>query len=196
MCAGCPSELSRRAAILLTGFFGLLLLAVAQLKGQPLVVFNGSASAPLGFYLVLDRDIKRGDLVLVRPPSSIKKLIVERGYLPPNVPLIKRVAGLQGDRVCRENLLVSVNGKTAVAALESDQKGRPMPVWSGCRNLTKDEVFLLQDHPRSLDGRYFGPIERGHVIGILRPIWLLRSGPSLGGAVLKREFAQPWSNFR
>lgn len=158
----------------LVGVF--LLIAEPFLDGGPLLVLNGSASAPLGLYRMLDRGIRRGDLVLVRPPKCIANLIAERGYLPPSVPLIKRVVGLPGDKVCRETATVSVNGKLAAIALRMDGEGRWMPVWSGCRRLREGEIFLLQEHPRSLDGRYFGPIGDVDVIGILRPLWLF--GPS------------------
>ena len=35
-----------------------------------------------------------------------------------------------------------------------------MPDWHGCHILTEQTVFLLQDHPQSFDGRYFGPVDR------------------------------------
>ena len=50
-----------------------------------------------------------------------------------------------------------------------------MPVWSGCRVLKDGEVFLLADHPKSFDGRYFGVTKTSRIIGVTRPLWTFRS---------------------
>ena len=47
-----------------------------------------------------------------------------------------------------------------------------MPVWSGCLVLGEDQFFLLQDHPRSFDGRYFGTVDTQLIVGKLTPLWL------------------------
>lgn len=160
--------------------FGALAIALVSMKPllnfPPLIVFNGSASAPIGFYRVRIRDIERGDLVLVRTPESIGKLLAERRYLPPSVPLIKRVAGLPGDEICRRQADISINGSNVATALRQDNEGHSMPVWSGCRCLGEGEFFFLQHHPRSFDSRYFGPVRAEQVIGIIEPLWLFELG--------------------
>jgi len=34
------------------------------------------------------------------------------------------------------------------------------------------EIFLLNNHPNSFDGRYFGAIESQYVIGVATPLWV------------------------
>ena len=58
------------------------------------------------------------------------------------------------------------------AARERDRRGRPLPVWQGCRLVAEGEVFLMNwDEPASLDGRYFGPIPSSAIVGRAEPLW-------------------------
>ena len=155
-----------KCATLLIMAVPVLALGLASLVSFPKkLIYNASASAPIGFYWIDKGPIKRGDLVLVRVPKRIAKLVEKRGYLPPDVPLIKRVMGLNGDMICRADRAVLINGKPAAVAQRVDSKGRPLPVWSGCHRLDDRQVFLLQDYPRSFDARYFGPLDRRLIIG-------------------------------
>ena len=148
-----------------------LALAVASLVSLPKkLIYNASASAPMGLYWLDNRPVERGDYVLVRVPDRVWNLVIERGYLPPDVPLLKRVVGVNGDRICRQSDEISVNGSVVASAKRRDGQGREMPDWNGCHILTEQTVFLLQDHPQSFDGRYFGPVDRRLIIG--RATWL------------------------
>lgn len=156
------------------GVLGLGLIGFATFADlAPKLVWNASASAPTGLYRVVSGAHKRGDLVLVRAPESAAKLAAERGYLPLNVPLIKRVAALSGDEVCAFHEAIIVNGKVAARRLKVDAKAHPLPWWNGCRELTDDELFLIMDGVAgSFDSRYFGPILTSSVIGRLAPLWV------------------------
>ena len=101
----------------------------------------------------------------------MKNLIVERGYLPSDVPVLKRIAASNGDEICRHDAEISINGAPVATALSKDSEGRSLPVWSGCRVLNDHEILLLNDHPRSLDGRYFGPTDKAFVIGRAQLLW-------------------------
>lgn len=152
---------------------GLALLgAGVVIDAQTRLVYNGSSSAPIGFYLVTSLAVSKGDLVLAEAPLAARKLAEERGYLPPGVPLIKRIAAVKGGLICRRGQAVSVNGVAAATALEADAQGRGMPVWCGCFVLREEQFFLLQDHPQSFDGRYFGAADRDLIVGKLTPLWL------------------------
>ena len=142
--------------------------------GRPLLVYNATASVPVGFYAVLSaRGLRAGDLVLVRPPCVMRQLADERGYLPASVPLAKPVAALGGAFVCgRGNAVYLEDHRVAVRRLR-DGQGRPLPGWTGCRRLESDELFLLAPSvPDSFDSRYFGPVRGRSVIGRLVPVWL------------------------
>jgi conjugative transfer signal peptidase TraF len=152
---------------------GLSLMGGASLPGaSPTLVWNASASAPVGLYLMASTPARRGDLALVRTPSSVRDLAARRGYLPANVPMVKRIAAGPGDFVCAQGSRIFVNRIQVATRLAWDSARRPLPSWSGCRRLADDDVFLLMAHvPNSFDGRYFGPVARASIIGKLVPIW-------------------------
>lgn len=139
----------------------------------PRLLWNATASTPVGLYALRPvRALHVGDLVAARPPEAVARFLAEGGYLPMGVPLLKQVAAVAGQSVCRTGRTVTVNGITIAAARERDSRGRSLPVWSGCRVLDADVILLLNRHPDSLDGRYFGPMPVSSVIGRATPLWL------------------------
>jgi conjugative transfer signal peptidase TraF len=137
----------------------------------PLIAFNGSRSAPIGFYFLSKRNVHPGDLVLTRLPEPIQRLITTRGYLPSPMPVLKKVVAVVGDRFCRFGTVVSLNEAVVATALLEDFAGRELPRWQGCKVLADNEVALLMPPPRSFDSRYFGPIFRDQIISVATPIW-------------------------
>jgi conjugative transfer signal peptidase TraF len=154
---------------------GLLLAASATLDERPLVVWNATDSAPKGLYRVhplAAAEIQVGELVILRPDASDAALFAERGYLPADVPLLKRIAAVAGQLVCEHNRALTIDGKHVADALPTDGRGRRLNAWNGCRRVLDDEVFVLMaDVPASLDGRYFGPTPLRSVTGRATPIW-------------------------
>ena len=139
----------------------------------PILLYNPSESAPLGWYRIEAIDeISRDDLVVANLPTDASKLAAQRGYLPTGIPVIKTVAALDGDMVCEENGLLQINGLPTVQVLAADKAGRPLPSpWKTCRQLREDEVLLLSHRtPDSFDGRYFGVVQRTDIIG--RADWM------------------------
>lgn len=156
--------------------FGMTMLSVlatsASLVPTPRLVWNASASAPIGFYWRVAGRPSRGDLVLARAPLWARRLAAERRYLPLNIPIIKRVAAVAGDVVCASGDAISIDGRAVAHRLSSDRMGRPLPSWEGCETLGAGEFFLLMPEvPDSFDGRYFGVTERRDIIGRLVPLW-------------------------
>lgn len=169
-----PVAMSRRTVMLgLTAFGALTVLASSFLDARPLIVWNVTASAPIGLYLILPaRRLAVGDLVLLRLDTRTAAMFADRGYLPYGVPLLKRIAALSGTRVCAHDGTVTVGGRRVADAAPVDGAGRPLVAWSGCRALGDDECFALNpDVPGSLDGRYFGPSPLRAVIGRAIPLW-------------------------
>jgi len=151
---------------------GVVFIGVsAMTTPAPRLVWNASASTPIGLYRVLPDAPECGDLVLIRPPQSTAEFAAERGYLPAGVPLIKRVVAMAADDVCAFDGTVFVNGKSAAHQRETDRAGRPMPRWKGCRELIAGEFFLMNAPEDSFDSRYFGPVMRAQIIGRIAPIW-------------------------
>ena len=164
----------RRASLVCVSALAMLLIGASGTGNRtPLVVYNPSPSVPEGFYRLRRAErLAIGDLVVVRVPEAYQDLLSDRGYLPPGVPLIKRVAGLAGDHVCTRDGLVFLNGRPLVRALERDALGRPMPLWRGCRPLREREFFaVIEEVETSLDSRYLGPLDRSLIVGKAAPLW-------------------------
>lgn len=163
--------LLRRGAVLAFGC--ACVCATIAAPPLPRLLWNASASAPVGLYRVEPgRPVIRGDMVIARTPIAVRALAASRHYIPVNVPLVKRVAGVPGDQICAIGYTITLNGRAFATRRASDRLGRPLPWWSGCRTLRDGALFLLMaDTPDSFDGRYFGPTEAGDVVGRATPLW-------------------------
>lgn len=102
-----------RFGYVMTTYFAAMGVAVAAIVPVPVkLLWNASASTPLGLYdLTAPNGLKAGDLVAVRPPKPLADFMVRRGYIGRNVPLLKPVAALQGQQVCRVGRIVTVDGQ-------------------------------------------------------------------------------------
>ncbi len=156
---------------LLVAVSGVALIGISAFISTPVLVWNASASAPIGLYRIVSGTPKRGDVVLIRPPDFVEKLAAGRGYLPAGVPLIKRIAAMGSDDVCAFDSAVIINGHAVAYQLEHDSAGRSLPRWNECRVLKADEYFLLNEAENSFDSRYVGPVPRAQIIGRLVPLW-------------------------
>jgi len=154
-----------------------LIAATAAVEMPTRLVWNASASVPIGLYAVRPDDRYRpGVIVLAEPPEPLATFLADGGYLPRGVPLLKRIEAVSGQTVCRHGHAVTVDGERRAEARERDRLGRRLPVWSGCREIADGELFLLNvGAPGSLDGRYFGPIPLSNVVGRAVPL-LVREG--------------------
>ncbi len=166
------------------GYFWVTYLTSLTIGGlslldiTPRLLWNATASVPVGFYtLRAEATYIASDLVAVTPPEPLEQFMVERGYIGADVPMLKRIAGLPGQQVCRLRSTITVDGVELGAALERDRLGRDMPIWQGCKIIAQSELFLMNWEVRdSLDGRYFGPIPASFVIGRALPLWTDEEG--------------------
>ncbi|MFT9073648.1 S26 family signal peptidase [Gluconobacter potus] len=163
-----------RAWFFITYFAALTTLATTAIEPAPHWVWNATASVPVGLYRVTPTPALRvGDIVALRLPEHDATLLATRGYLPFGVPLLKPVAALAGQTVCRFGPHITVEGKAVGDARALDHRGRPLPVWSGCVRLSAGQVFVMNPTvPTSLDGRYFGVLSTDTVIGRATPVYL------------------------
>jgi conjugative transfer signal peptidase TraF len=150
-----------------------LVISTMCITPRPRFVWNASESVPIGLYNVQPAGtLAVTNLVVAMPPEPLATFLAEGAYLPLGVPLIKRILALPGQSVCRNDLLISVDGIGMGAALVRDRRGRALPIWQGCRIIARGEVFLMNwDEPASLDGRYFGPIASSAIVGRAEPVW-------------------------
>jgi conjugative transfer signal peptidase TraF len=143
---------------------------------RPMLLWNASPSATIGLYAVgTARGARTGDIVVAWAPAPARRMAAERGYLPLNVPLVKPVAAVAGDRVCAKGSRILVNNRAIAVRRARDPSGRAMPSWSGCARLKRGELFLVSSgHPLAFDGRYFGVTSAAQVIGTARLLWRSR----------------------
>ncbi len=153
------------ARTLIFGSLGVVLIGASAGPVQPALVWNLSASVPIGLYVIDAGAPKLDDYVLIRLPPPVAEFASKRGYLPSGIALLKKVSAAQTDRVCRIGQQILINGIARARAAATDLSGRPMPVWTGCRHLKAGDVFLLGGGPDSFDSRYFGPVSSGDVVG-------------------------------
>lgn len=168
--------LRRRPLLALSGIALAALLAPALHAPGLRLVWNASASLPVGLYRIeRSAPVRTGDIALVRPTPALESFMAERRYVERHVPLLKPVAAVAGATVCRTGLNVTIDARRVTTALPRDRFGRPLPRWSRCRTLSADELFLIApDSAASFDSRYFGPVTRAQVIGRALPVWTWR----------------------
>jgi conjugative transfer signal peptidase TraF len=155
------------------------LLGVASIASfAPRLIWNASASTPVGFYTIGEvGNLEVTDLVAVDAPEPLATFLSDGGYLPRGSPLLKRVAAVPGQRVCRTGLVITVDGVPMGDALDRDRRGRLLPIWRGCQLVANGELFLMNWQVRdSLDGRYFGPLPATAVIGRATPLYTDEDG--------------------
>lgn len=148
---------------------GLLVLAVGDIIGWP-IRWNHTASVPTGLYV----RSASGDFLAFCPGEPWSKLSVERNYRPAGSvcfdgrePLLKRIVAQAGDTVVMDTKGVSINGTLPL------RDSRPMAGDSeqltlehfpfGSYTLQPGQYWVMGDHPRSFDSRYFGPIDTSQI---------------------------------
>lgn len=140
-------------------------------KNAPPIIINETPSMQKGLYVRIDdaQDLKRGEIVAMPMPTSAKDYLVGKLGYPANTLLIKRVAALPGDEVCRQTDTVTVAGKT-LQAKARDRHDNVLPTWQGCHKLSNERIFIQGDHPGSFDSRYFGPVSSHALLGTYRQV--------------------------
>lgn len=174
------------ASVVVTATLATLTVPVSRYA-----VWNATASVPTGLYAIRGKaSLHVGERVAIEPPPDLRRLLAERRYLPTGVPLLKRIAAVSGQRICRFAQGITIDGEYVGVARARDRLGRPLPVWAGCHVLRSGELFVMNPAaPDSFDGRYFGVLLISDVIGRATPVWTDEAGNSD-----HQWFADPLSN--
>ena len=159
-----------RRRFVLAGVVAAATLATLTVPVSRYAVWNATASVPTGLYAIRGKaSLHVGERVAIEPPPDLRRLLAERHYLPTGVPLIKRVAAVSGQRVCRFAHDVTIDGNYVGAARARDRLGRPLPAWSGCHVLRSGELFVMNadgSDQRALTGnRWEEGTPTWHVVG-------------------------------
>lgn len=164
--------------------FFIAIIAIAAIKTfliQPFIV-NGQSMEPNfsdGNYLLVDEisyrfsDPARGDVVIFKYPKD------------PSVYYIKRIIGLPGERVEVDDSRVKIYNKENPNGFYLQESYLPAGLknsWSGHVSLAlKDNQYFVMGDNRfnSLDSRYWGPLDRQEIIGLVKlRLWPLSEAAS------------------
>jgi conjugative transfer signal peptidase TraF len=134
---------------------------------------NVTSSEPVGFYRRTNARLTRGVLVLLHQPDNALAAPMLNAYIPPGFALIKRVAAVAGDMVVIDAHGVGINGSRwpSSAPLIQDQQGHLLHSYPfGIYRVPSGELWVMSNHPRGLDSRYFGPVSAASIISPLAPL--------------------------
>ncbi len=155
---------------LIAGIISLAVIGTAVetfFPPRPVVLYNPSASAPIGWYRLRDKiSLKNGEQIAVYAPEWARRLADKRGYLPYDYPLIKTIWAISGEQVCYHENRVIVPNRPDISRQKQDSLGRDMPVRSGCIILKSGEYLAISpDVQAGFDSRYFGPVGLENILG-------------------------------
>jgi len=136
------------------------------------LIWNWTPSLPLGLYwLSIGSAPRLGALVAFPVPPAVRKLVLERRYLPRGALLVKHVVATAGDLVCADEGVFAINGAPFGGIATRDSAGRPLPHFEGCGPVAEGFVHVASRDPRSFDSRTFGPVPEGAIRGRVTPLW-------------------------
>lgn len=167
--------MTRRQTVLAFIAVSVVIVALtASVKFPTKLIWNASASVPIGLYAVRPAGaLHIGELVVIMPPEPLASFLADRGYLPKGVPLLKHILALPPQTVCRIDDTISIDALPVGRALARDRRGRTLPTWQSCRVVSGGDVFLMNRWPAdSLDGRYFGPLPAAAITGRADALWI------------------------
>lgn len=159
---------------------GLILFGgIAYLCGARI---NSTRSIPLGLYWLTDAPATKGTYVVFCPPTTQPFALAKaRGYISAGFCpgdygyMMKRLLAAKGDLVAFAPEGVRVNGTLLPLSRPylADAAGRPLPQYEpGTYRLGEAEVLLIGDvSAKSFDARYFGPVFRSQIVGVIRPVF-------------------------
>jgi len=115
-----------RRSIFLASVVVAATLATLTVPVSRYAVWNATASVPTGLYAIRGKaSLNVGERVAIEPPPELRRLLAERHYLPTGVPLIKRVAAVRGQRICRFAHGITIDGQYVGAVRARDRLGPP-----------------------------------------------------------------------
>jgi len=173
-----PRAKGRPVAILvLTMLPAFAAAGLAVAPPQPAFLWNGTPSEPEGLYVRTGATPAPGQIIAFRTPAGAFPYADGRMDYLRRIPILKAVAAGQGDRVCTRDGVLSINGAPRGAILARDARGARLPVWRGCRVLTRGEFFVFSDRiPNSFDSRYYGPVTQALILGVFQPLMVSDTG--------------------
>ena len=149
--------------------FLAFILAGSWLPGRMTVATSGSLDHRVFFLLPAPAKIESGDYLVFRHQGLSQ---MQQGLRGDHDQMIKKVGCLPGDQLTiNEANHFFCNGRSLGQALETDSKGRPLPIFSFNGPVPADKLFLVGTHPRSYDSKYYGFIDVHEISHQALPLW-------------------------
>ena len=138
--------------------------------------FNADQSMPLGAYWFTPGSVSRGAIVQSCLPPKLAQYALRRQYLVTGgscpdgaIPVVKVLAATSADRIVIADSGVTIDGQvwpmSAIRRVDSSGRRVDLRLPSGRYACPADQVFLMGEHPRSWDSRYWGCVPRTTVAG-------------------------------
>ena len=161
--------LSKKEAALVLA--GLAFLLVGLWLPQRISVSTSPSLQHRVFFLspvpVTER-IKAGDYLVFRHQDVSQR---EKGLNKENDRFIKMVGCSPGDKLTTFAGSFSCEGVFLGTALTKDGKGNILPQFSFNGAVPPNKYFMIGQHPRSYDSRYFGFIDARDILYKAVPLW-------------------------
>jgi len=140
------------------------------------VVFQITGSMPQGIYLIKPAEnINANQFIIFDLPENVKQTIRNRRWVPDRVSMLMKVAiGLPGDNISLNEKGVYVNGVYFGPVKQHDKQGLPLPVINSKFTLQKDQYFAACRSVNSFDSRYFGPVPKSEIKGVVEPFLIFK----------------------
>ena len=145
------------------------LLAGSWLPERLIISTSPSLDYRLFFLTRTNDSITTGDYLVFRHNDT---RFVQKGLDQENDRLVKKVGCSPGNRLSVDAERIFFCGQRELGkALETDSKGRSLPVFDFSGLIPENNYFMVGTNPRSFDSRYFGFIHADEILYKALPIW-------------------------
>ena len=123
----------------------------------------------------IPKTLSAGQFVILTTPENVRKYLHDKELSAPTKKFyVKEIGGDEGDAFYIENGNFYINNKLVGKVYGRDSKGRTLSnLEPGRKQIVKSGNALLvetgNDYP--FDSRYFGEIEKRHIIAIAKPVY-------------------------
>lgn len=152
-------------------FVTVSLLSFFDVQLATVFYWNHSASEPVGIYMAVPGDVKRGDKVVMHVPPEMRDYCYGRGWMQPDESMLKTVLGLEGDTYNITDDAIYVGVAKIGKVSKTDLTGLDLPQITGEHTIAQDRFLAIGTNKNeSFDGRYFGDQPKSLIVTRVIPI--------------------------
>ncbi len=145
------------------------LLLGAWLPGRLIISTSPSLDRRIFFLTKVNKKITLGDYLVFRHKDT---RFIHKGLDQENDRLVKKVGCCPGDFLSNGSGRTFFCGDNALGiALETDSKGRALPVFQFSGPVPENSYFMVGTNPRSFDSKYFGFVHADDILYKALPLW-------------------------